>query len=62
MENRGYRGRDTRYLQRGIKGSSFEVPKYFRTAGGIVNLYHHAKVLTRYLIENILKWNRDEVT
>lgn len=44
-----------------LKGIRLKFPKYFWFDDGMVNLYH-AKVVTKYLIEDILKWNKDEVT
>jgi len=43
-----------------LKGIRLKFPKYFWSADGTVNLYH-AKVVTKYLIEDMLKWNREEV-
>jgi len=43
-----------------LSGNRQKFPKFFWIDDGIANL-HHAKVVTRYLIEDILKWNRDDV-
>lgn len=44
-----------------LKGIRLRFPKYFWSVGGTVNLYH-VKVVTKYLIGDILKWDKDEVT
>ena len=44
-----------------LGGVRLKFPKFFWSEGGTVNLYH-AKVITKYLIEDILEWNRVEVT
>ncbi|GLC80069.1 DUF4046 domain-containing protein [Lacrimispora brassicae] len=44
-----------------LKGIRLKFPKFFWSEDGTVNLYH-AKVIIKYLIEDILKWNRVEVT
>lgn len=43
-----------------LMGTRLVFPKYFWSEKETVNLYH-AKVVTKYLVEDILKWNRDEV-
>ena len=44
-----------------LMGIRLKFPKSFWSEGGTVNLYH-AKVITKYLIEDILKWDRVKVT